>query len=106
MRINVSVNAPVSDETRAYAEYRFFTAIAPHFARVRGIEVTVREDARANRRFLCTATVELGHAGEVKAQARAAHPSAAIERAADRIAALIKRRLGDDFSMKVIAASP
>jgi hypothetical protein len=101
MRIKVSgVDTPVAGEKRAYTEYRFFTAIASHAARVREVDVVVTRDSVANRQFLCTVTVDLGPFGHVKTQARAVHPIAAINRAADRTAWLIQRRIGSDFTLK------
>ncbi len=101
MRIRVSgVNTPITDDTRAYAEYRFFTSIAPHAGRVRAVDVLVRRNSAANGQCLCAVTVDLGPAGQVRTQARAVHPSAAIDRAADRTAWLVGRRVGGDFSLK------
>jgi ribosome-associated translation inhibitor RaiA len=101
MRIRVSaIDTPVTDEKRAYAEYRFFTSIAPYEPRVVAVDVVVRRDSGASRQFLCTVTVDLGPSGRVRTQARAVHPSAAIDRAADRAAWLVGRRVGSDFSLK------
>jgi ribosome-associated translation inhibitor RaiA len=101
MRIKVSgINTPMTHEMRAYAEYRFFTSIAPHEGLVRAVHVVVTRDSASNRQFLCTVTVALGLSGHVKTQARAVHPSAAIDRAADRTAWLVGRRVGSDFSVK------
>lgn len=102
MRIIVSsADAPAAD-SRAYAEYRFFTSVAPYEGRLRSVDVVVRRDRMVSGQFLCTAIVDLGPSGRIKTQARAAHPSGAIDRAADRIAWLIGRRIGRDF----IAKSP
>lgn len=94
MRITFSGdNFPVTDYQRVYAEYRFFKVIARHEALIRAVEVAVRRDAAANRPFLCTVTVDLSASGPVKTQARAAHPTAAIDRAAERTARLLERRI-------------
>ena len=95
MRIRVSgADTPVNDEKRAYAEYRFFAAIAPYEARIRAIDVVVRRDRTGSRPFLCTVSVDLPGRGHVKTQARAVHAIAAIDRAADRTAWLVGRRAG------------
>jgi len=92
MRIAFSgINFRVTDYQRVYAEYRFFRAIARHAALIRAIKVAVRRDAAANRPFHCTVTVDLAPSGTVKTQARAAHPTAAIDRAAERTAWLLER---------------
>ena len=101
MRINVAgVNVPITNDQRAYAEYRFFTSIAPHDMSIRAVDVVIRRDSAAHHSFLCRVEVNLGSSGRIKTQARAAHPSAAIDRAADRAAWLVRRRAGQDFSLK------
>ena len=95
MRIRISgIDTPVAGEKRAYAEYRVFTSIAPYELRVGVVDVVVRRDITARRQFVCTVAVDLGPSGQVKTQARATHPSAAIDRAADRTAWLVRRRIG------------
>ena len=95
MRIRISgIDTPIADEKRAYAEYRFFTSIAPYEPQVGAVDVVVGRKSTAHRQFLCTVTVDLGRSGHIKTQARAVHPSAAIDRAADRTAWLIGRRIG------------
>ena len=95
MRIKVSaVDIPITDDKRAYAEYRLFTAIAPYEVRIRSVDVVIRSGSAANRSFLCRVVVDLGSSGRIKTQARAVHPTAAIDRAADRTAWLVSRRAG------------
>ncbi len=97
MRITLSgVNTPLTDVQRAYAEYRFFRVIVRHTTPVRAVNVAVRRDAAANSPFLCAVTVDLAHLGTVKTQARAAHPAAAIDRAAERTARLLAGSLISD----------
>jgi ribosomal subunit interface protein len=101
MRITVSgVNISITDDKRVYVEYRFFTSIAPHHVRIRSVDVVIRRDSSSNRSFLCKVVVDLGSSGRIKTQARAVHPSAAIDRAADRTAWLVGRRAGQPFSLK------
>jgi ribosome-associated translation inhibitor RaiA len=106
MRIKVSgVNVVVSNESRRYAEYRLFTSIAPHDSVIRAVDVTLGCDSFSHRPFICTVTVELGASGRIKTQARAAYPSAAIDRAAERAAWLLRRRAAQDFTLKSPAFS-
>jgi ribosome-associated translation inhibitor RaiA len=94
MRIAFSgVNFPVTDYQRVYARVCFFRVIARHEALIRAVKVAVRRDAAANRSFHCTVTVDLAPSGTVKTQARAAHRTAAIDRAAERMAWLLERRM-------------
>jgi ribosome-associated translation inhibitor RaiA len=104
MRIRISgIDTP--HEKRAYAEYRLFMAIAPYEPQIGAVDVVVGRGLESRDYFRCTVTVDLGRAGHVKTQARATHPSAAIDRAADRTAWLIGRRIGRDFSVKSAAFS-
>ena len=106
MRIRISGHdTPIADEKRAYAEYRFFASIARYEPQVGAVDVVVGQELTARRQFLCTVTVDLGSAGHIKTQARAMQPSVAIDRAADRTAWLIGRRVGRDFSVKSPAFS-
>jgi ribosome-associated translation inhibitor RaiA len=106
MRIRVSnINTPVTDEKHTYAEYRFFTAIAPYERSICAVNVLVGRPSPLDRQFICTVTVDLGASGHVKTQARALHPHAAIDRAADRTAWLVGRRVRSDFSLKSPAFS-
>jgi len=105
MRITVSSVNTLTADNHPYAEYRFFTSIAPYEAHVRAVDVVVRRDPALTRQFLCTAVADLGRSGQVKTQARAMHPSAAIDRAADRIAWLVGRLIARGVSVVMRPAS-
>jgi ribosome-associated translation inhibitor RaiA len=95
MRIKVSgMNSTITNDKRVYAEYRFFAAIAPYEVRIRSVDVAIRSASAADRSFLCRVVVDLGTSGCLTTQARAIHPTAAIDRAADRTAWLVSRRAG------------
>ena len=106
MRIRISgIDTTIADQKRAYAEYRVFRAIAPYEPQVGAVDVVVRQEVAARRQFICTVTVDLGGPGHIKTQARAMHPGAAIDRAADRTTWLIGRRIGRDCGVKSPAFS-
>ena len=88
------VDSVIADQKRAYAEYRVFRAIAPYEPQVAAVDVVIGRESAARRQFLCTVTVDLGPSGHIKTQARAVHPSAAIDRAADRTRWLIAAASG------------
>jgi ribosome-associated translation inhibitor RaiA len=79
----------VSNQLRAYAEYRFFTRIARYASAIRVVQMTVRCDGDA---YFCTAAVDPARAEGFTVQARALHPNAAIDKVADRAARLLSRR--------------
>jgi ribosome-associated translation inhibitor RaiA len=101
MRINVSAgNAALIDEKRPYAEYRLFSALAPYETRIRSVEVRLTLEPLARARCLCAVTVDLRGMDRLETRARAVHAVAAIDRAADRAARLVRRRIAQDFSLK------
>jgi ribosome-associated translation inhibitor RaiA len=90
MHISLSgVSVDVADRIRAYAEYRFFSSVARHATLIRSVDIALRRIAGARGGVLCQVHIDLGTSGRVKTQARGAHPSAAIDRAADRAASLL-----------------
>jgi ribosome-associated translation inhibitor RaiA len=94
MRIKVTGDhLPITEDKRVYAEYRFFTAMAPYEVRIRSVDVAKSgATSAAHRSFLCRVVVDLGSSGRLKTQARAVHQTAAIDRAADRTAWLVSHR--------------
>jgi hypothetical protein len=102
MRITVSgpVDSPLSSDTYKYAEYRVFSSIAPHGTSIHAVDVVVRRTSPPNRSVLCTVVVDLGPSGRLRTQAVAPHPSAAIDRAADRAGWLVRRRAGQNSTSK------
>jgi hypothetical protein len=98
MQIRVASTNTPSDDKRAYAEYRFFIALASYDTSIRSVNVALAEDPAVSGQCQCTVIVELLEAGQVKTQARAVHAIAAIDRAVERTAWLCRRRTRPDFS--------
>ena len=76
---------PLEPQLRTYAEYRIFSTLAAH-DNVLGARVRLRaadDDAQ------CAVHVTLNPHGSLHARATGAHPAAAIDRAATRLAALL-----------------
>ena len=93
MRITLaSPNVDIPEHIRAYAEYRLFSSVARHELHVRTIDVVIRR-APATQRFVCVLCAHVGPSGQVKTQARRPNVTAAIDRAADRLAWLVDRRM-------------
>ena len=86
MRVLVSsVGAPLDAQLRTYAEYRIFSTLATH-DNVAGARVELSSE---NDTVQCHVRVTLAPRGSVQARASAAHPAAAVDRAAEQLAALI-----------------
>jgi ribosome-associated translation inhibitor RaiA len=78
------------EQTRAYAEYRMFSALAAHGNAVDAVDVELtraggRGSAETGEPFACRVAIRLRSGSAVEVTARAAHPYEAIERAARRI---------------------
>jgi len=79
----------ISNQLRAYAEYRFFTSTARYASGVVVVQMTMRQDGDV---YFCAAVIDLAPSGALTIQARAPHPNAAIDRVAERAARLLSRR--------------
>jgi hypothetical protein len=89
MRIEVVGGDAISQQARAYAEYRVFAALT-QFAdaeTIRGARIVLRpaERGRGSDGVACTVTVSLAGTGSRRIRATGAHAYAAINRAVDRI---------------------
>jgi ribosome-associated translation inhibitor RaiA len=79
----------ISNQLRAYAEYRFFASTARYASGVAVVQMTLRQDGDE---CFCTAVIDLAPSGVLTVQARAPHPNAAIDRVAERAARLLSQR--------------
>jgi ribosome-associated translation inhibitor RaiA len=86
----------ITAQTRAYAEYRVFAALAKHTERVRRVRVTLDQVNQAETGGTCRCEVSvllLDPAGRVRRRAGGQHPYAAINGAVERIAIAMARRV-------------
>jgi ribosome-associated translation inhibitor RaiA len=89
MRVLVSSHGESLDtQVRTYAEYRIFATLSTH-DHVLGARVTLRATGSTVR---CAVHVTLATRRSVHARTSAPHAAAAIDRAAERIAALMDRQ--------------
>ena len=87
MRVVVSSSGEaLNQQIRSYAEYRIFSALAPHDD-VLGARVRLRS---AGDEVKCSVSVMLAARADIEARTSGSHAAAAIDRAAERIAALIE----------------
>lgn len=94
MRIEViGQDDPDNAQTRTYAEYKVFAALAHHTTRVRSARVVLQREQRSGRSdsVACAVTVILEPSGIVRTHARGPHAYAAINRTAERLGDLMQR---------------
>ena len=89
MEIKIEGDASIGRQTRVYAEYRLFAALAPLMdaTRVRSASLVLRRaGARAGGgRVACTVSVERDDGDVARFHADGGHPYAAIDRAVARM---------------------
>ena len=89
MRIEVLGYGTMSAQARTYAEYRLFAELSrvADTNRVRHARVVLRlrNDDRADESVSCTVTVDVEGGEPLRIQTSAAHPYAAINRAAEQL---------------------
>ena len=90
MRVYVSSPGPAfGPQVLAYAEYRLFAVLARH-AGVRSAQV-ILQDA-PNGGVQCSVTINFDSAASARARVRGKHVAGTIDRAAERVAELMRRR--------------
>jgi ribosome-associated translation inhibitor RaiA len=82
----------LNEHERAYVEYRMFTRLAPLARAVASVLVVVSRDEELGD-TCCAASAELGDSGCIRANTRHPHPGAAIDDAADKLVAAVRKRL-------------
>lgn len=93
MQIDVLGAPPhVTTQIRAYAEYRVFSRLAPMARDVQTVLVVLSR-VRGTGKTVCAVSADLGTAGTVRVRTRHAHPSGAIDAAADRLATAARSRV-------------
>jgi ribosome-associated translation inhibitor RaiA len=92
--------AALEDQTRAYAEYKVFSSLAPRARAIDRVEVLLAEQSSGQNgsETECAVTVHLAGGGSVHAKARASGAYAAIDRAALRIETDMNRRTARPLS--------
>lgn len=100
MQIDIhAVGVELDDQSRAYVEYRMFSAARRFESNGAQVVVLLEEDAsRARARYRCVATMGLGSEGRVRVSAGADRLHAAVDRAADRLSDTVERHLASASS--------
>jgi hypothetical protein len=95
MRVFVSSQgAAIGPQILAYAEFRMFAALARYPA-VQGARVELRQEA-ADRKWRCSVIIDFDQARPATAHATGPHASATIDRAAEQVFRLMRRRFQPD----------
>jgi len=98
MRVYVSSLSPaITSQILAYAEYRLFAVLA-RYADVRSAQVVLQEDAVGLR---CSVQIDFDSTASARTQAKGPHAAGTIDRAAERVVLLMRRR----FQPEIAAAS-
>ena len=94
MRVSVSSpSATISAQILAYAEYRLFAALA-RYAGIRGARVVLDEAEGGVR---CSVTIDFDSTASVRARVRGLNAAATIDRAAERVVKIMRRRFQPEF---------
>jgi hypothetical protein len=99
MRVHVSSRSPsFSQQILTYAEYRLFAVLA-RYAGVSGAQVVLQDDA--DRGVQCSVTIDFDQTPPVRARVTGQHAAGTIDRAAERVVELMRRR----FQPEIVAAT-
>ena len=94
MRVFVSSDgAAIGPQILAYAEFRMFAVLARYPA-VQRAQVAFRQDAE--RKVRCTVLIDLEDGPPAKAHASGPHAGVTIDRAAEQVVRLMRRRFQPD----------
>jgi ribosome-associated translation inhibitor RaiA len=89
MHIQIDGDESISRQTRAYAEYRLFAALAPlsDARRFGNVSLVLRREKNRRRggRVVCAVAVEARDGVVARFKAAGTHPYEAIDRAVDRV---------------------
>jgi hypothetical protein len=96
MRVYVSSpTAAINRQVLAYAEYRLFAVLA-RYAGVRGARVLFQDDADGGVR--CSITIDFDATASARARVKGPHAAGTIDRAAERVVQLMRRRLQPEIA--------
>jgi hypothetical protein len=93
--MHIDVQTPLrafDDQTRAYAEFRVFSALARFSGDVGDVRVSLTQPPAGAHPVVCRVDVPLSCGTRVRASARGRHACDAIDRAAARISDALRRR--------------
>jgi ribosome-associated translation inhibitor RaiA len=100
MHISVLSNIAVTDQTRAYAEYRVFAGLAALSRLVQEVEVRLDSRTHEGVEVDCVVCVEITSGKRARVRARGRHAYDAINRAADRMSHRLWELAGAEGSIR------
>jgi hypothetical protein len=96
MRVHVSSpTASIGSQILAYAEFRMFAVLA-RYAGVRGARVVLRDDVKGG--WQCSVTIDVDSTASVRARAEGLHATGTIDRCAQRVIELMRRRCQSEIA--------
>jgi hypothetical protein len=101
MHVDVIGDAAITEQTRAYAEYRMFATLARFSRAIRDVRVTIKK-ARSRgsvRNIACEVTVTLDPSGSAHARVSGPEACVIIDRAAERIGPRVYEQTGRRLSL-------
>jgi ribosome-associated translation inhibitor RaiA len=98
MLIEVIADEFTTAQMRAYAEYRFFAVLVRHARLIRTVQIVLRRGSgrRVADAVTCLADVVLEQSESIHVRATRREPYGAIDRAAEHVERLMRRRLTAD----------
>ena len=90
MHIAVTIGPGFADQSRAYAEYRLFSVLAPFTESVRDARLSLSGGAVGGL-ATCAVSVTRADGGRVRIRVRGCHAYDAINRAVDRVGRALRR---------------
>lgn len=96
MHVDVIGDAAITEQTRAYTEYRMFATLARFSRAIRGVRVTIKKTRTkaSMRNIACEVTVMLDPSGSVRTRVSGPEAYVIIDRAAERIGPLVYEQAG------------
>ena len=96
MRVYVSSpSAAFGPQILAYAEYRLFAVLA-RYAGIRGAHVVLHHEGQGGVR--CSVTIDFDSTASARTRVTGAHAASTIDRAAERVVQLMRRRCQPDIA--------
>jgi ribosome-associated translation inhibitor RaiA len=89
-------------QVRGYVEYRMFSAVSRFARKCARLSVRLGQDGPMRDQHSCSVVLDLAPAGQVRVRATGDRLYAAVDRAAERLAQGVERRLGAPNALRAM----